>query len=286
MAAILTFLFVLVVSIIVVRIATIALSLTGLSHESAKFQARSAWTGTGFTTTESEKIVNHPVRRRIITMLMIVRGAGLVSMMATLLIGFGGANQDQSITRVSILIVGLIALWGLSESRRVDVVLRRLIRGLLKRYTDLDTRDYASLFHIGGDYGVSELTVQEDDWLAGRTLADLRLSEEGALVLAIVEPDGTYRGAPRGTTTLRAGEQLLVYGKAEALRTLDERKAGLAGEADAQRARREQLIAERAEGERIEAEQASARPTSRSRSQSEAQSRDAQDPPAESSASP
>ena len=278
MFAILTFLFVLVTSIVVVRIATIALSLTGLSHESAKFQARSAWTGTGFTTAESEKIVNHPVRRRIITMLMVVRGAGLVSMLATLLIGFGQADEEQSIVRVAILILGVALLWAVAENRRVDILLRRVIRRLLKKYTGLDTRDYASLFHIGGDYGVSELTVEEEDWLAGRTLADLRLSEEGALVLAIVEPDGTYRGAPRGTTRLEPGEQLLVYGRAEALRTLDERKAGLEGEADARRARREQLIAEREENERIEAEHASA--------QSGAQTRAAADPPADSSESP
>jgi hypothetical protein len=278
MFAILTFLFVLVTSIVVVRIATIALSLTGLSHESAKFQARSAWTGTGFTTAESEKIVNHPVRRRIITMLMVVRGAGLVSMLATLLIGFGRADEEQSIVRVAILILGVALLWAVAENRRVDILLRRVIRRLLKKYTGLDTRDYASLFHIGGDYGVSELTVEEDDWLAGRTLADLRLSEEGALVLAIVEPDGTYRGAPRGTTRLEPGEQLLVYGRAEALRTLDERKAGLEGEADARRARREQLIAEREENDRIEAEHASA--------QSAAQTRAAADPPADSSESP
>jgi hypothetical protein len=240
MGAILTFLLVLVVSIIVVRIATIALSLTGLSRESAKFQARSAWTGTGFTTSESEKIVNHPVRRRIITMLMIVRGAGLISLITTLLIGFGSANERQSFVRVAILVVGLVVLWALSESRRVDVVLRRLIRGLLKKHTGLDTRDYASLFHIGGDYGVSELNIREGDWLAGRTLADLQLGEEGALVLAVVEPDGTYRGAPTGRTRLEAGEQILVYGRSEVLRRIDERRAGLEGEAEHQRARREQ----------------------------------------------
>ena len=36
-----------------------ALQLTGLSLESTAFQARSAFTGTGFTTLEAEKIVGH-----------------------------------------------------------------------------------------------------------------------------------------------------------------------------------------------------------------------------------
>ena len=41
-------------SIIVVEIATVALRLTGLGRKQARFQALSAFTGTGFTTTEAE----------------------------------------------------------------------------------------------------------------------------------------------------------------------------------------------------------------------------------------
>ncbi len=61
--ALLTVLF---LSLLITRLATTALTLTGLSCEMARFQARSAFTGTGFTTSESEAIVNHPVRRRIL----------------------------------------------------------------------------------------------------------------------------------------------------------------------------------------------------------------------------
>lgn len=63
-------------SLVVTRLATTALHLTGLSWEAANFQARSAFTGTGFTTAEAEKVTGHPVRRRIITWLMIARSAG------------------------------------------------------------------------------------------------------------------------------------------------------------------------------------------------------------------
>ena len=44
-------------SALITRVAAIALAHTGLSTESARFQARSAYTGTGFTTGESEKIM-------------------------------------------------------------------------------------------------------------------------------------------------------------------------------------------------------------------------------------
>ena len=52
------------VSILLIRIATVALTHLVLSLESARFQAKSAFTGFGFTTDESEKVVDHSVRRK------------------------------------------------------------------------------------------------------------------------------------------------------------------------------------------------------------------------------
>jgi zinc protease len=56
---------VLVISLLITRIATIALTYTGLSRQAAKFQARSAFTGVGFTTSESEKVVMEERRLRV-----------------------------------------------------------------------------------------------------------------------------------------------------------------------------------------------------------------------------
>lgn len=88
MVAIGTLLLIVFMSLLVSRIATVALMFTGLSKESARFQARSAFTGAGFTTSESELIVQHPVRRRIIMMLMFLGNAGLITVIATLMTGF------------------------------------------------------------------------------------------------------------------------------------------------------------------------------------------------------
>ena len=60
------------VSFFFVRLAVVALRLTGLPEQNAKFQAMSALTGTGLTTTEAEMIVNYPIRRKIIAWLMIL----------------------------------------------------------------------------------------------------------------------------------------------------------------------------------------------------------------------
>ena len=58
------------VSFIVVRIGGFALQLTGIEPEIARFQALSAFSGTGFTTREAERVAGHKTRRRIVTILI------------------------------------------------------------------------------------------------------------------------------------------------------------------------------------------------------------------------
>ena len=53
--------------------------MTGLDANKAKFQALSAFSGTGFTTKEAETVTNHPDRRKIIAWLMVLGNAGIVT---------------------------------------------------------------------------------------------------------------------------------------------------------------------------------------------------------------
>jgi hypothetical protein len=63
MGALVSLLVTIGLSLLVTRIASVALTMTGVSRDLAKFQARSAFTGVGFTTNEAEKVVARPVRR-------------------------------------------------------------------------------------------------------------------------------------------------------------------------------------------------------------------------------
>lgn len=147
---ILAFLFVLGLSLVVTRIAAIALAHTGLSEETARFQARSAFTGTGFTTGEAENVVSHPVRRRIIMLLMVARSAGFVTIVISLILSFAE--------------------------------------------------------------------------LAGKTLRECQLLQEGATLLGITRKNGEYVGAPRPDAVITAGDTVLLYGRRAVLKRLAGRR--------------------------------------------------------------
>ena len=218
-------------SLIITRLATVALAMTGLSREAARFQARSAFTGTGFTTTEAEKVVNHPVRRRIIMSLMLLRSAGIITIILSLILSFASVeDRDGRLFYLVLLATGAAGLLLIARSKWLDQWMANILQVALHRWTDLDTRDYASLLNLSGDYMIVELHVSEEDWLAGRTLKDCKLPDEGITILGIYRQSGDYIGVPQGTTKIHPDETILLYGRRDALQNLNLRPKGKAGD--------------------------------------------------------
>ncbi len=227
MAAAVSLVVVVTLILLVTRVATVALTMTGMSLDHARFQARSAFTGTGFTTAEAEAVVSHPARRRIVMTLMLVSGAGTISVLGTLILSFAGIDSTTGgLARAGLIVAALAVLLLLAHNRVVDRALRRVIERVLRRVTDLEVRDYAALLHLRGQWRVAQLPVGEDDWIAARPLDELRLPEEGVAVLDVERAEGTWIGAPREDLQLRVGDVVVLYGRAPMLEGIAARLHG------------------------------------------------------------
>lgn len=233
---IITMLVVIIVNLMITRIATVALTYTGLSRELARFQARSAYTTVGFTTAEAERITQHPVRRRIIMLLMILGNAGVAAMIASMAgimftagSGSAGFVQDTLLPLLA-MAAGLVFLWFFATSKWIDDKLFNIIGWMLQQFTDLDVVDYTGTLHFGEGYRVTEFMVDEGHWTVGKTLGELRISDEGLQLLAIHRKDGTFVPTPTGRTHIREGDCLAVYGLMDEIRGLANRKAGPEGD--------------------------------------------------------
>ncbi len=205
MLAIVSLLAIVTLSVVITRVATVMLTATGLSRDIARFQARSAFSGAGFTTNESESVVNHPVRRRIVLQLMLLGAAGVVTSLTSLLLSFTDATEQQTALRLVVLFGGLVGLRLLAGSRLVDRLLRRVTEWALRRFTSLNVHDYDKLLHIGDDFTVAELEPEDGSWLTGRRLDELRLRDEGIVVLGIYRKDGSYHQHHRHRTRRPGG---------------------------------------------------------------------------------
>ncbi|MEE8602711.1 TrkA C-terminal domain-containing protein [Euzebya tangerina] len=222
---------VVLLSLLVTRVAAVALTLTGMSPQVAHFQARSALSSTGLGTREAEQVMGHPARRQIYLTLMLIGNAGLVTGIASLSRALGSIDTfGNTVVALAAVIVGLLVLLMLARSQRFSRAIAKIAELVLRRYTDLDVGDYHGLLHLGMHYGVDRIKVDEGHWMSGQTLADSRLTDEGMLVLGVERPNGVYLGAPRGDTSVEPGNRLLVYGPTGPLAELHQRPAGPEGD--------------------------------------------------------
>lgn len=209
------------ISLLLVRIGATALMMTGLSWDIANFQACSSFFGVGFTTSESEHVVNHPLRRRIIRDLILSGNVGLTSAMTTAIITFLDIkNSSAVLSTLGILIVGLIVLFLLAKIGLVQTLLDKSIRKGLASMGMVHAADYDLLLKVQSGFCVSELEISADDALAGKMLGDSRPADHGIIVLGITKPDSTFLGAPNRYEKVEPGDTLLVYGSEASIQAL------------------------------------------------------------------
>lgn len=230
MIGILTLIFVIALSMLITKAGAIALVHTGMERERARFQARSAFTGAGFTTSESEMVVKHPMRRRIIMILLLLGNAGFVTAISSLILGFSGNRDAQNqATHFYLLAGGLLLLFLTTRSRKLEHLLDRIIVWFLVKFTDLRPKNFERMMTIMNDYEVMEVSARDNPWLCDSTLADLKLTDEGLLVLGVIQKNERYNGVPRGGDTIHPEDRLIIYGQAEQIANLVQRRDKLEG---------------------------------------------------------
>lgn len=212
-------LIIIIISYCIVRSGAIALEMTGISIPSARFQALSAFTGTGFTTQESERIVNHPVRRKIVSFLMILGNAGIVSIIGTFIFSFGETGSFNPLLTLIIIIVALVGLYKVAVHRTVDTKLSETIRQNLRTRLHIEKVLIEEIIHQPEGYGVASVIIAKDSKIAQLTLEDLGLKDNKLIVLSIERDESTIP-QPVSKTQIKEDDRLICFGKLDLIRQL------------------------------------------------------------------
>jgi hypothetical protein len=183
-----------------------------LPEDVARFQARSAFTGAGFTTSESETVVNHPLRRRIISMLMLIGNLGLVTVLATVIVSLVDTVEvvRSMVNQLSWIAGMLVLLWIVALNPLADRLMCAFVSRLLKRHSAFPDDAPHLLLQMPAGHNVSEMRVSAEFENDGARLADIFVS--GIRVLGIRRIDGSYESLPDPEMLVRPLEDLLVYG--------------------------------------------------------------------------
>lgn len=206
-------------SFLVIKAATIALMMTGMDPKRARFQALSAFTGTGFTTREAELVITHPQRRRIIMILMILGNAGLVTVIATILASFVKTKVYNLPINVLLMGAGIYLIYRLATHKKLIRRWDKWVEDRLVRSKYIEDKPVDELLQLTEGYGVAEARVTEKSALMGKRLQELSLSAKDILVLSIGR-QGQWIPTPKAQEVIQKEDSLIMYGKLENIKQL------------------------------------------------------------------
>ena len=206
-------LLVMAISWLIVQTGAIMYELTGLQKSVAHFQALSAFSGTGFTTSEAENVINDPVRRKITKSLMVLGNAGMAAVLATVIRSVEVDSFKDTALNFAVMILVFASVWMMLARHGRVLWLSDWIRRELTKRMNTDEVPHEDLFSNQRGFGVTRIEVPRGSRVIGKRLRDLNLRSFRLQVLAVEEKEGKEAlPVPHPDTVLGFRQHLLIYG--------------------------------------------------------------------------
>jgi len=208
---------IIIFSFLLVRAGAIALMFTGVEENKAKFQALSAFTRTGFTTREAEQVMKDPRRRRIITWLIILGNAGLVTVIVTATSSLASSSGYFLGINTAIFLGGIVIIYIIARYTPIVRIWNRFIEKQIAKSGIVEDVPAEDLLHITEGFGLERVFMTDDSPPAGKSLVDVNTPENEFWIIGI-ERDKDWISLPRSREKIQAGDKLVVYGELSHLR--------------------------------------------------------------------
>ncbi|PLS17592.1 hypothetical protein CVD28_11400 [Bacillus sp. M6-12] len=182
--------------------------MTGIDTKVSRFQVISMLTGTGFTTDESKVIIDHPIRRKIGTFLILFGAfslAVIISSISNLL-----AN-DLRILELSIISVLLMVSLIILRSAIVEKKFESKLEKQMEDHYEIYEHPIKEILYLDENDLVTDVVIKERSPHIGKVIADLITQEQDILVLYIKRGEIFIRKKAY-QEEIKAGDQIFLYG--------------------------------------------------------------------------
>lgn len=192
----------------VIEINTSIFAATGLDKKIAKFQVISMLTGTGFTTGESELIIDHPVRRRLGAFLILFGAFSL----AVIISAISQLLSDNFFTmEIAYIAGGLVVLLFLLRAPFTQNFMSKRMKSELEENYELADLPIRDVLLMDDEDEVREISIMEESPFSGKTFDEIVAREDDLMLLFIKRGDINIRNKSYDTK-LEPGDRLVLYG--------------------------------------------------------------------------
>lgn len=224
--SIILFVLLIIFYILIADIITTLFRLTGMTEERARFQVISLLTNSGFTTQESEAVVNLKIRRRLARATMLFGYAFTVTILSTTVNVFMSMSESELSTVIVLLPVLLISLLLFYFLRRFPQVKIRFDKWIETIGYQLMFGKDANQVILVEEYGsmvVAHIYLHTvPDILQDVTLAESGIMSEHKLMIMMVKSSDGEAQQANGNTILKPKDTIMVLGNRRKIRDIFE----------------------------------------------------------------
>lgn len=201
----------LVIVLLVIETAVVLFNLTGLEKEVSRYQAISMLTGTGFTTDESQLIIDHPVRRKISAFLILFGAFSLAVMISAL---SNILADDLRLTELGVITFILVIILLIGRIPGLRKKLQKAFHYEMHKNLDISELTIKDGLYLEEDDVVTEIDIEEKSELKDKKVQELFEQEEDITLLFIKRGKINIRNTMH-KESVQAGDCLIVYGNKE-----------------------------------------------------------------------
>lgn len=210
MVLVLTFILFLMVFLVVVDFFSVLFRLTGVPIEKARFQVTSLLTGTGFTTKESEIIVQHPTRRKLAVWLMgfsYASTATIISFAVNII-----TSSVLDIGSLAVVIIFTLFVFFFHKTYLLEKIENNIEKFIVKSkiWDKINVKHFNLITKTKG-YGVYEIYLSNKSEILGKNIKDSGLKNLEIEVLNIDKGD-EFISFPRPDYEFESCDKITVYG--------------------------------------------------------------------------
>ncbi|MDZ5254318.1 TrkA C-terminal domain-containing protein [Clostridium sp. LIBA-8841] len=220
MVLVLTFILFLMIFLIIVDFFAILFRLTGVPIEKARFQVTSLLTGTGFTTKESEIIVQHPTRRKLAIWLMgfsYASTATIISFAVNII-----TSSVIDVGSIAIIVLFIVFILFFHKSSLLEKLENKIEKFIVqsKIWDKLNSKHLTLITHTRG-FGVYEIYLSSKTIIIGKSIRDSGLKPMEIEVLNIDKGD-KFINFPTPDYVFETYDKITVYGNLKNIKSMFE----------------------------------------------------------------
>jgi hypothetical protein len=212
--SLISFFILIIAYLVIVEIFTVLFRLTGLREDKARFQAISLMTNSGYTSKESELIMNSSIRKNLATMMMLfgyIFAVSGVSLLVNLFIRAGEAQFNWLTLLYSLLF--LLIIIAITRSKWLIRHFDRLVEYLAQRKDDGLFCNNIRILEMIHDKLIAEIMITRlPSEIAGKNLKETNFSSTYMLNVLLIKRGSQIIDHVTPRDELKKGDRVLIYG--------------------------------------------------------------------------